>query len=314
MSAIKFIDVAKVEKIAKKVIGKKINLNRKADIIDMIDGEKTTTMERNRLEQTQVPIKKHIVPDAHIEKMGEKQTLKKEKLKNVTNAFLKLKMVEDIYLERLKNKQIDYSRRSRYGDFVYYSTKTSFRDKNYERYANSSGSPENHFYLKLKKGDFISDKLAGKKVGQVVKYGYDDLLASLPENDRKAIVENIKATMNKVNRYYENKDVKLPETKDLLYAVAILDFVPNKVVKDLLLETDSLQQLPREKQETDGIKNIKSKDPVKNKPKNNVTKDMQPKGEKLEKVTNTGAKNVGAGSKQSKSMGKEEQTGKKYVP
>ncbi|MDR2778130.1 MAG: hypothetical protein LBB13_01310 [Rickettsiales bacterium] len=291
-SAIKFIDVGKVEKIAGKVVWKKIGPNRKANVTDVIGGEKTLNREQGTtMEYRQVsPAKKRLIPDAHIEKIEERQTKKKEEFRNITNIFLKLKMVEEDYVERLKNKQINHSRVSKYGDFVYYSTKTSFKDKSYDSYADSKNST-NHFFMRLKKGDFLSEKLVGKKVGQVISYGYVDLIAGLPEENRKVIVESMKYTMNKINKQYKKGDIKLPEAKDLLYSVAILDFIADKTVKNLALESNMPQKLPIEKQRTDKsgeIKNTKPETAAEDPAKNTGVKSVQPREEEnIGKSTDT---------------------------
>jgi hypothetical protein len=312
-STIKYIDVPKVEQVIGKTIGKKISLNKKADITDVIDGEKVamTTNREKFTEHGQVSLKKQIVPDEHVEKMEEKQTIKKEKLNNITNIFLKLKMIEDAYLERLKNKKINLNRVSKYGDFVYYSMKTYFGDKSYSRYAAVNKNSTNHFFLKLKKGDFISDKLVGKKVGQVVNYNYNDLMASLPEEDRKFAMESVENAVNKVSKHYKRGDanIKLPETKDLLYSVAILDFIPAAMIKDLSLEAELYQKLHKGEQKADDVKNVKPENPAKNKSKNsknaesNRVKDIEVKG--------PGANNSQTGGTK---KGKKQRLDKKNMP
>ena len=148
---VKRIDKDKLSNFIKK--DKTISKN----ITDIIDASHETMVQPKESENTTV--KKQLIPDSLIKK----DIKKEEKLKTITNVFLKLKKIEDNYQRRVENNQINKDRKVKYGDYIYYSNKAMFLDDN-------NKDNEIRFYTLIEKGDPISDNLIGKKVGDFVSH------------------------------------------------------------------------------------------------------------------------------------------------
>ena len=92
---VKRIDKDKLSNFIKK--DKTISKN----ITDIIDASHETMVQPKESENTTV--KKQLIPDSLIKK----DIKKEEKLKTITNVFLKLKKIEDNYQRRVENNQIN---------------------------------------------------------------------------------------------------------------------------------------------------------------------------------------------------------------
>ncbi|MDR1495037.1 MAG: hypothetical protein LBI29_03315 [Rickettsiales bacterium] len=202
--------------------GKKIKKDTgKPNISDAIDSSTKIPEE----EKPGIVIKKQLRPDPELRK---ELVPVEKKFKNITNIFLKLKILEDDYAQRRRDGKINRSRIAKEGDFVYYSMETVFDTA-------TTDHPQSRFFMKIFKSDKIGKKLIGKKIGQVVEYNYSDLIADLPEKDRKTIEESINSAMVDAKNIYAKYDIKPFNSAKIKYRVSILDFIPSKVVKNLTL-------------------------------------------------------------------------------
>ncbi|GHU28231.1 hypothetical protein FACS1894152_5800 [Bacilli bacterium] len=201
----------KIDKLSKSdKSGKKTSVS---DVVDEYGGEKTA--KEVAVEDESKVVKKQLKPDSEIQKTQENE----KKARQITNIFVKLRALEELYMQRNKDKLIDRSRVAKYGDFVYYSMKTVF-DVAHE----GADYPESHFFLQVAKNDVIGKKLVGKKVGQLVELEYSDFIATLPEQDRKALQENIDNMIKNTNDEYAKKGVKIFNSTKIKYNVRILVF------------------------------------------------------------------------------------------
>lgn len=206
-----------------------INVEQIEKIIARIKDDRNTVRylnNKNKVFETE-NIKKEIVPEnkkIDNEKKLEEEKKDAENLKKVTNIFLKFKLLEDIYQNRLKNKKINYKKVAKYGDFVYYESVIDFNKPEIDK-------PTMHFFLKLEKGDFISEKLIGKKVNEYSNYAQMELVDSLPGEAGREAREKIKAKMLEA----ENKGIPIISS-NIIYRIRILDFIPKDVADSLTLE------------------------------------------------------------------------------
>jgi hypothetical protein len=151
------------------------------------------------------------------------------KIKNVTNILLKLKILEDNYVERRKNNKIDHSRVAREGDRIYYSMEVKLGE-------GIEASQQSHLFMKLSRNDIMGKKLIGKKIGQVVEYGYSELTAGLGEKEKKSLESSMNSIIGNANSEYSKRKTKLFDSTKIRYRISILDFIPWKTVKSLALE------------------------------------------------------------------------------
>lgn len=193
------------------------------NITDIIDA-KYDTMLYPKNEQN---IKRKLIPDSEI-----KKDLKTEEtLKIITNVFLKLKNLNENYEQRVKNKQINKNRKVKYGDYIYYAAQAKFLD-------GDAKSNESRFYTLVKKGDSISDQLIGKKVGESVEIYYYDMYRDLSDKDKQKIKDGFKKTFKDVNERYGKNDKTVVDIDKIKYKIVVLDFIPEKLVKELFLGDD----------------------------------------------------------------------------
>lgn len=218
----KYIDFKKSEEVFSKLFSKKIKKpDEKQNISDIIDAKyEVMVVQKPNLK------KKKLIPDSEIKKGLEKE----EEIKKVTNIFLKLKNIEDRYNRRLKNDQINKSRRVKYGDYVYYSMEAIFD-------GNSNKQPISHFFIKISEDDFLSEKLIGKKVGQSIEFNYVDMATNISEEEKKIIGDNLEKTMDEINKKYSRDGVKIFNNNKLLYKIKVLDFIPEKIINNLSLDS-----------------------------------------------------------------------------
>ena len=193
------------------------------NIVEIID-VKDDTMIYPKKEQS---VKKKLIPDSEIRK--DIQT--EETLKVITNVFLKLKKVDENYEQRVKNKQINKNKKVKYGDCIYYAVQATFLD----------GDPKNNesrFYTLVKEGDSISDHLVGKRVGESVKMYYYDMYKNVSEEDKQKIKDGFDKAFKDINEKYGSKDKPVVDLEKIKYKVILLDFIPEKLVKELSLYND----------------------------------------------------------------------------
>lgn len=218
----KYVDFKKGEEVFSKLFSKKIKkLDKKQNISDIIDAKyETMVIEKPDLKR------KKLIPDSEIKK----ELKKEEEVEKITNVFLKLKNLEDRYNRRLKNNQINKSRRIKYGDYIYYSMEAIFD-------GNSNKRPTSHFFIKISEDDFLSKKLIGKKVGQSVEFNYVDMANNISKEEKKIIEDNLEKTMDDINKKYSHDGVQIFKSNKLLYKIKILDFIPEKIISDLSLDS-----------------------------------------------------------------------------
>ncbi len=152
----------------------------------------------------------------------------------ITNVFLKLRRVEEAYKYKLENKKINHKRIIKEGDFVYYSMRSIFN----EDFENKHIMPNMNVFIKVKKGDFLGDKLIGKKIGEAIQFSYNDMVDEVNPENSDVMKNKIKDTLNTVNNIY-NKDKKVITSTKIYYEITPLDFVSNSLVKELGLEAES---------------------------------------------------------------------------
>jgi hypothetical protein len=211
---------------------KKILDNNRKKVDNVIVEIKKNKIKSVAPENNVIIIKKEIVPENVDElELKSKKAIDGEvkKFAKLSNVFLKMKELEDEYVKRVKEKKINYKRVVKYGDFVYYSQSIIFKDT---RMADVSDKKSNLFVF-IKQGDFISEKLIGKKVGGKVKYNYFDLLNSLEGEGRR----NVEMYLNsEVGVGGEKKTVReIMVSTGLEYELTVLDFVPKQLVEKLEL-------------------------------------------------------------------------------
>lgn len=193
------------------------------NITDIIDASHETMVQPKESENTTV--KKQLIPDSLIKK----DIKKEEKLKTITNVFLKLKKIEDNYQRRVENNQINKDRKVKYGDYIYYSNKAMFLDDN-------NKDNEIRFYTLIEKGDPISDNLIGKKVGDFVIINYYDIYKDISAEDRKKIKDAFEKTFSDINKKYGKNGNKILDVEAIKYKITVLDFVTKKMVDELNLD------------------------------------------------------------------------------
>lgn len=193
------------------------------NITDIIDANYETMIKPKESENTTV--KKQLIPDSLIKK----DIKKEEKLKTITNVFLKLKKIEDNYQRRVENNQINKDRKVKYGDYIYYSNKAMFLDDN-------NKDNEIRFYTLIEKGDPISDNLIGKKVGDFVIINYYDIYKDISAEDRKKIKDAFEKTFSDINKKYGKNGNKILDVEAIKYKITVLDFVTKKMVDELNLD------------------------------------------------------------------------------
>lgn len=216
----KRINKNKVSDVLSYVFKKKVAGNK--NITDIIDAKYDTMVYQK---EEQLIVKKKLVPDSEIKKDIETE----ETLKVLTNVFLKLKKVNENYELRVKNKQINKVRQVKYGDYVYYAMQATFLDKNTE-------NNQSRFYTLVAKGDTISDKLIGKKVGQSVEIYHYDMYKGISEEDKKKIRDGFNKAFENVNKKYGKDGKNVLDIEKIKYKITVLDFIPEKLVKELFLE------------------------------------------------------------------------------
>lgn len=193
------------------------------NITDIIDASHETMVQPKESENTTV--KKQLIPDSLIKK----DIKKEEKLKTITNVFLKLKKIEDNYQRRVENNQINKDRKVKYGDYIYYSNKAMFLDDN-------NKDNEIRFYTLIEKGEPISDNLIGKKVGDFVIINYYDIYKDISAEDRKKIKDAFEKTFSDINKKYGKNGNKILDVEAIKYKITVLDFVTKKMVDELNLD------------------------------------------------------------------------------
>lgn len=216
----KRIDKDKVSSVFSYLFKK--NKDASKNITDIIDAKYDTMIYPK---EDSKHIKKKLVPDSEIRKDLQVE----ETLNIITNAFLKLRKVNENYEARVKNRQINKVKQVKYGDYIYYSSKAKFLD------SDAKGN-ESRFYLLVKKGDSISDKLVGKKVGQSVDIYYYDMYKGISSEDKKKIKDGFDKAFENINKKYGENGKKVVDIENIKYAITLLDFIPEKLVKELSLE------------------------------------------------------------------------------
>ncbi len=211
----------------------KINADEVEKIISKIKEERKNIKKYPTVEH--IVIKKNIIPEEEIkeekteeeikiEKQLEEENKKiKEELKEITNVFLKFKLLEEEYQQRLKEKKINYKKISKYGDIVYYESEMDFKNPSFE-------NPVLHLFAKIEKDDFLGEKLVNKKIGQIITYTQDELINSLPEEAR----DQVRASINE--KLKEAKNLNVPINPNILYKIKILDFIDKKSIEKFNLE------------------------------------------------------------------------------
>jgi hypothetical protein len=195
----------------------------------VLEGVPETLREERRPE---VVVKKQLGPDA---KPVNDMAPMEEKIKGIANIHLKLKILEDSYLDRRKKNRIDRSRTAREGDFVYYSMETLFDIDTAASSYGGNNYPKGNFFMKILRNDVVGKKLIGKKVGQVVEYSYSDLTSGLPEKDRIDLEESFSNLMTIVNNEFAKYGLKLFNSTKIKYRIVILDFIARKMAEELAL-------------------------------------------------------------------------------
>ena len=203
----------------------KINADEVERIITKIKEDKKNIKKRPTVEY--IVVKKNIVPEEELKEEKKEETAEEiekkkqfdkeskkiqEELKEITNVFLKFKLLEEEYQQRLKEKKINYNKVAKYGDVVYYENVMDF------------GNPD------FQKGDFLSEKLVNKKIGQLITYTQEDLVNSLPEDVRDQVKTSIDEKMKEI------KNLDVPININILYKVKILDFINKKTIEKFKLE------------------------------------------------------------------------------
>lgn len=215
----KRVDKNKVSDVFSYIFKKKKTGSK--NITDIIDA-KYDTMVYPKNEQS---VKKKLIPDSEIKK----DIKMEETLKVITNIFLKLKKVDENYEQRVKNKQINKNRKVKYGDYVYYATQATFLD-------GDAKSNESRFYTLVKKGDSISDQLIGKKVGESAEIYYYDMYKGVSNEDKQKIKDGFDKAFKDVNKKYGKGGKPVVDMEKVKYKVVLLDFIPEKLAKELFLD------------------------------------------------------------------------------
>ncbi len=214
----------------------KINADEVERIITKIKEDKKNIKKRPTVEY--IVVKKNIVPEEELKEEKKEETAEEiekkkqfdkeskkiqEELKEITNVFLKFKLLEEEYQQRLKEKKINYNKVAKYGDVVYYENVMDFGNPDFQ-------NPSLHLFTKIEKGDFLSEKLVNKKIGQLITYTQEDLVNSLPEDVRDQVKTSIDEKMKEI------KNLDVPININILYKVKILDFINKKTIEKFKLE------------------------------------------------------------------------------
>jgi hypothetical protein len=215
---------------------KKLLKDNKKKIDNVIKEIKKNNIDGINRENNIVVIKKEIVPEKVEDlELRDKQAVEGEvsKFSNITNIFVKMKILEERYLKRVENKKLNYKRIVKYGDFIYYSQAATFKDK---RLAATGNNKKSNLFINIKKGDFVSEKLIGKKIGDKIKYSYIEMLNSLDEENKK----NIDMYLNSEAGPGDKRTVReIIDASGLEYESEILDFIPIQLVEELKLSEES---------------------------------------------------------------------------
>lgn len=216
----------------------KINEQEVERIISKIKEDKND-IKKHGIERNKV-VKKIIIKEKEEEtkedieekkKMEEENKKRQEGVKEITNVFLKFKLLEDEYQKKLKEKRINYKRVAKYGDMVYYESEMDFGNPNAE-------NPVIHLFLRLEKNEMISERLVNKKIGQLASYTQNDLINQLPEDVGNQIRANIDKKLEQL------KGMDVPFNMNVIYKIKILDFIDKDTVEKLNL--DEVQNVPSE--------------------------------------------------------------------
>ena len=153
-----------------------------------------------------------------------------EKIKDSTNFFLILNRLNQVYEDRVKNKQIDYNRKVKDGDYLYVSIETdSLRNKENLVIGDSA---LNVFLPMYKKDNMYYDLLINKKVGYKLSITMDKVMTDI--GDTKDLDEVLNAKLKQLD---PNTTTTIKEElKNTLQTIVILDFIPKDVIKELNLE------------------------------------------------------------------------------
>lgn len=189
-------------------------------------------------------IKKDIVPEKiENNEAADDETLIMEKddgtLNNITNIVLKFKVLEENYKNKLKNNKIDYKRKIKYNDFIYYNNSVVIENINKiigEDIGINNQVKQNNsanLFIKITKGDLISSKFIGKKIGDTVEYTQEDLINTIPEEYREQIKDNIK---NIIKKSSTRIDKNIFDSKNIKYKIKILDFIDEEDIKKMELD------------------------------------------------------------------------------
>lgn len=153
-----------------------------------------------------------------------------EKIENASNFFFILNKLNQVYKDRLENKQIDYNRRVKDGDYIYVSIETdSIKDNNKPVLGDSA---LNVFLPMNKKDNMYYDLLINKKVGYKVSITMDKVMTNIGDTKDLDDVLNTKLKQLDPNTTTTIKE----ELKNTLQTIVILDFIPQKVIKELNLK------------------------------------------------------------------------------
>ncbi|MDR1498891.1 MAG: hypothetical protein LBS34_01200 [Rickettsiales bacterium] len=181
-------------------------------------------------DNTSTAIKKEITPERQEIVDNIKNRELTEKFDKITNVLLKMKTLEGVYQDRLKNKKLNYKRTIKYGDVIYHLN-TGIVSNDIAKNVTDPNSTT-HSFMEIIKGDFISERLVGKKIGDKIEYTYQELLDSLPEDTRKVIDNSVmKRTSKDGDKTFEEamKDIKIK------YEVKVLDFISKDLIDKLEL-------------------------------------------------------------------------------
>lgn len=169
-------------------------------------------------------------------------------LNRMVNIFLIIAELNGIYNDRLKNNKIDYNRRIKDGDYIYYNTKMNvdktaiLRDIDPEaadkmEKINKKIKDEGvRFFMKLTTSEAsYFNKFIGKKVGDTIYLNFDDMISDLDDESKEIINRGVDSEIASMRKQY---GISFDFT-DFEIEFEILDFIPDDFVKKHNLEAYS---------------------------------------------------------------------------